>query len=39
MAVWRYRDTAEQPVRERRLVLVLARAGDAWLLTEINAVR
>ncbi len=39
MAVWHYREAAGDPLRERRLVLLLARAGDAWLLAEINAVR
>jgi hypothetical protein len=39
MALWRYRKTARAVPTERRLVLVLARDHDRWLLTEINAVR
>lgn len=39
MAVWRHRETAGEPATDRRLVLVLARAGETWLLTEINSVR
>lgn len=39
MALWRFRKNARAVPTERRLVLVLARAEDRWLLTEINAVR
>ncbi|MCP4574487.1 MAG: hypothetical protein GY838_19220 [bacterium] len=39
MAVWRCREAPGDPLHIRRLVLVLARSGDTWQLTEINTVR
>ena len=38
MVVWQYREAHREEPREIRLVLVLARQGDRWRLSEINTI-
>jgi hypothetical protein len=39
MAVWQRRRPDSERIQELKLVCVLARQGDQWMLAEINKIR